>query len=79
MEPISPPKNYKVYQLVKRTGLLMQPVGNSGVQSLGLGFYASQQEAEYNRTMEILKDTTVGPKPEYFVFELEVPNPVYKE
>jgi hypothetical protein len=43
---------------------------------MGLGFYTSKQEAEHQRTIEILKDqTTAGPKPTWHIFELEFPNP----
>lgn len=80
MEPIRPPKTLKVYQLIRQNGLTFSPTGTSSAASLGIGFYSTLQEAEHNRTMEILKDTTVGPvKPQFHVFELEFPNPVYTE
>jgi hypothetical protein len=45
-----------------------------------MGFFVTLQEAEHCRTVEVLKDTTVGPtKPRFHIFELEVPNPVYEE
>jgi hypothetical protein len=44
-----------------------------------MGFYPTLQEAEHNRTIEVLKDTTSGAKPRFHVFELEVPNPAYQE
>lgn len=78
MEPIAPPKTLKVYQLIKQTGMNLTNTGTSGPQSLGLGFYPTLQEAEHNRTMEVLKDTTVGRKPVFHIFELEIPNPVYE-
>ena len=46
--------------------------------SWGFGFYTSLQEAEQNRTMELLKNTDAV-KPEYYIFELDFPNPVYNE
>lgn len=81
MEPIKPPKTLKVYALIKQTGAsFAYTSGSSTNLSLGMGFFVSQQEAEYNRTAELLKDTTTGPnKPKFHVFELEVPNPIYEE
>ena len=79
MEPIQAPRTIKVYQLVRQTGLNFTTAGTSGAVSLGLGFYSTLQEAEHNRTLEVLKDTTTGPKPRFHVFELEVPNPAYQE
>jgi len=79
MEPISPPKTMRVFQLIRQTGLNFSTVGSSSGASLGLGFYPTLQEAEHNRTIEVLKDTTSGVKPQFHVFELEVPNPAYQE
>ena len=78
MEPVAPPRTIKVYQLLKRSGLVLTNVGAVSNMSFGTGFYLSQQEAEHNRTMELLKNTDVV-KPEYYIFELDLPNPVYKE
>lgn len=79
MEPIKPPKTLRVYQLVKQSGLNFIHCG-SGTGGLGLGFYATLQEAEHNRTIEVLKDTVSGnTKPKFHVFELEFPNPAYDE
>lgn len=79
MEPIKAPKTLKVYQLIKQTGLNLSGSG-SGTTGLGVGFYATLQEAEHNRTLELLKDTTSGnSKPKWHVFELELPNPAYEE
>lgn len=79
MEPIKPPKTMRVFQLVRQTGLNFSTVGGSSGVSLGLGFYPTLQEAEHNRTIEVLKDATSGVKPRFHVFELEVPNPAYQE
>ena len=79
MEPINPPKTMRVYQLVKQTGLSFSTIGTSTGITLGHGFYSTLQEAEHNRTIEVLKDTTTGTKPRFHVFELEVPNPAYQE
>ncbi len=80
MEPIKPPKTMKVYQLVRQAGLSFSSTGSPGPLSLGLGFYSTLTEAEHNRTIETLKDTTTTtPKPRFHIFELEVPNPAYHE
>ena len=79
MEPINPPRTMKVYQLVKQSGLSFTTTGSGSGTSLGVGFYYTLQEAEHNRTLEVLKDTTTGTKPRFHVFELEVPNPAYQE
>lgn len=78
MEPIKPPKIIKVYQLVKQTGMSLS-YGGTGTSGLGAGFYSTQQEAEHNRTLETLKDTTSGPKPKWHIWELDIPNPAYQE
>ena len=83
MEPLPAPRTLKVYQLVKMTtssGLNFSstgtiPAGSQGY--IGTGFYLTQNEAEQNRTLEVLKDTAGSSK--FFVFELEVPNPAYRE
>ena len=82
MESIKPPKTIKLYQLVRQTGMSFANTGSTSSSSvgLGIGFYLSLQEAEQNRTMEVLKDTTSGiNKPRWHVFELEFPNPAYEE
>lgn len=78
MEPIKAPKTLRVYQLIKQSGMNFTYTG-SGTSGMGIGFYASLQEAEHNRTLEVLKDTTVGVKPHFHVFEIQVPNPAYEE
>jgi hypothetical protein len=78
MEPIQPPRTVKVYQLIKQNGNYLMNTGVSGPLSWGIGFYASLQEAEHNRTMELLKNTDT-PKPQYHIFELDIPNPAYQE
>lgn len=79
MEPIRPPKTFKVYQLIKQSGVILT-YGSLGTPGIGVGFYSTLQEAEHNRTLETLKDTATGTtKPKWHVFELEFPNPVYEE
>lgn len=80
MEPLKPPSTFKVYTVIKQTGLTMNYVyvTNSNTINYGPGFYGTRHEAEQARTFELLKETT-NPKPQYHVFELEVPNPVYQE
>ena len=82
MEPIKPPKIIKIYQLVKQTGMSLSNTGTSSSSSagLGIGFYSTLHEAEHNRTMELLKDTTSGSnKPKWHIWELDIPNPAYEE
>jgi hypothetical protein len=79
MDPIKPPKTIKIYQLVRQTGMNFSST-SSGTVGLGVGFYSSLQEAEHNRTMEVLKDTTTGmSKPKWHIWELDVPNPASEE
>lgn len=80
MEPLNPPKTFKVYTLIKQTGLLMNYVYVAGTShaQFGPGFYATRDEAEHHRTIELLKDTG-APRSQYHVFELEIPNPAYQE
>ena len=79
MEAIKITKTLKFYQLVKmttKTGLAFSLVGFSNGVSVGTGFYKTLEEAEFNRTLEALKDSDSN---SYHIFELEFPNPVYQE
>ena len=80
MEPLRPPPTYKIYTVIKQSGLAMSYVYVSQVNAInyGPGFYGTRHEAEQARTFELLKDTT-EPKAKYHVFELELPNPAYQE
>lgn len=79
MEPIRPPKTIKIYQLIRQSGMTFSGCG-SGTGGLGVGFYSTLQEAEHNRTIELLKDTTTGiNKPKWHIWELDIPNPAYEE
>ena len=81
MQGLPLPKTMKVYQLLKmstKSGLYISACGsvNSGPFN-GIGIYTTLQEAEHTRTLEILKDTETGNS--YHIFELDFPNPAYKE
>jgi len=84
MEPIKPPKTVKFYQLLKmstKSGLNITSCGSNtagSVNYVGIGMYLTQQEAEHSRTIETLKDVD-STYNSYHIFELEFPNPVYKE
>lgn len=80
MEPLKPPKVLKVYTLIKQTGASFNYTAGGMNPNIGVGFYLSRDEAEHHRTVEVLKDTTIGPtKPKWHIFELEFPNPVAEE
>ena len=79
MESIRPPKTLKFYQLIKmstKPTITYSPVGNANGVYIGLGFFRTLEEAEWNRTSEALKDTEIN---SYHIFELEFPNPTYTE
>jgi hypothetical protein len=63
-----------------KNGLNINSCGNiaSGNHYVGTGVYPTLQEAEHNRTMETLKDTDAAYNT-YHIFELEFPNPAYRE
>lgn len=78
MKPEFPPETIKIYQLIRRNADQMyftsagtMPVSNS----IGAGFYLTREEAEHQRTLEVLKSKTAD---EYYLFELEIPNPIVK-
>jgi hypothetical protein len=75
MEPMPIPKTITIYQLIRQSGMNFTPTGTLPTPSIGTGFYLSRTEAEHNRTLELLKDSSHR----FHVFELEVPNPAYKE
>ena len=77
MESLKPPRTLKFYQLTKlsiRGILYISPVGTG---TIGSGIFKTLDEAEQNRTIEILKDKDHTGT--YHVFELEFPNPAYQE
>lgn len=76
MKPEFPPETLKIYQLIKRNAdqfYFMSAGASSSTPSIGVGFYPTRDEAEYQRTVEILKCKT---NDEFYVFELEIPNPI---
>jgi hypothetical protein len=78
MKPEFPPDTIKVYQLIKRNAdmLYFSGAGTApATGSIGIGFYQTRQEAEHQRTIEVLKSKT---NEEFYVFELEIPNPIVK-
>jgi len=79
MEGLKPPRTLKFYQLTKLSisnGLYISPAG-IGTGTIGSGIFKTLDEAEHNRTLEILKDKDHTGT--YHVFELEFPNPAYQE
>ncbi len=77
MEPIKPPRTFKVYALVKQDGLHLSQVYTSST-TFGSGFHANLTDAEHVRTLEMLKETS-NKKIQYHIFELEIPNPACQE
>ena len=80
MESLKPPKTFKVYSLIRQTGLLMNYVyvPGTGATQFGPGFYTNREDAEHSRTLELLKETSET-RSHFHVFELEIPNPAYRE
>lgn len=80
MEAIKPPATLKFYQLIKmsvKSGLSLNPTGTSSASGyIGTGIYKTLDEAEHNRTLETLKEQEGGT---FHIFELEFPNPTYRE
>ena len=69
----------KVYMLIRQEGTYLYPTGfDTNNHMGGTGFFPSQNVAELMRTKELL-----GQKPDstaqYHIFELDLPNPAYKE
>lgn len=77
MRPELPPDTLKVYSLIKRTDMMFSYTGSASTQNVGYGFYLTREEAEHNRTLEVLR-LKADDKSEFYVFELEIPNPIVK-
>ena len=78
MKPEFPPETIKIYQLIKRNADQWYFSGagtTASSSSIGVEFYSNKQEAEHQRTVEVLKCKTDD---EFYVFELEIPNPILK-
>lgn len=80
MEELKPPKTLKFYQLIKlstKSSFTLNPAGSAPASGyIGTGFYRTLDEAEHNRTLETLKNTEGDT---FHVFEISIPNPIYKE
>lgn len=79
MQALEIPKTLKIYTLIKQTGINFSMVKTMSSNSIGIGFFLTREEAEHNRTLEILADSGSINKSFWHVFELEIPNPVYQE
>ena len=75
MKPELPPETIKVYALIRRTEMLFSYCGQSSTQNVGFGFFINREEAELQRTIEVLRKKDTEPS-EFYIFELEVPNPI---
>lgn len=78
MKPEFPPETIKIYQLIKRNAdqMYFTAAGTmTGLNNIGAGFYLTREDAEHQRTLEVLKSKTAD---EYYLFELEIPNPIVK-
>ena len=78
MQGLPPPKTMKVYQLLKMSTKSGLYISACGAGSFGMGMFMTLQEVEHTRTLEILRDTE-GSYNSYHIFELDFPNPAYKE
>ena len=72
--PLLPPKKFSVYMLVKQDKLTFYPIGANAEMSTG--FFRNREDAEHQRMVEVLKGTSTDM---YHIYELEVPNPAYRE
>lgn len=78
MKPEFPPETITIYQLIKRPVeqfYFMSAGTTSSTNSIGIGFYSTRQEAEHQRTLEVLRCKSAD---EFYLFELEIPNPIVK-
>lgn len=81
MKSFTQPKTLTVYFLMKQMGLNLTAasISGAGPLSASMGFFATRDEAEMNRTMEYLKitSTTGSSTPQFHIYELDIPNPSY--
>lgn len=76
--PLPIPKTLTFYALIQQSSSSMyfsMTAGASGM-NFGTGFYATRDDAEKQRTLSILSDKTGAI---FHIFEMEFPNPAYKE
>lgn len=78
MRPLPVDPYLKVYMLVKQDGTYLYPTGFDSNNHMGSGFFPTQNMAELMRTKELLAQKTESTA-EYHIFELEIPNPAYKQ
>ena len=72
--PLLPPKKFSVYLLLKQDKLTFYPTGVN--TEMSTGFFRNREDAEHQRMVEVLKGTSTDM---YHIYELEVPNPAYRE
>lgn len=78
MRPLPVEPFLKVYLLLRQNGTYLNAAGYDQNAGLGSGFFLSQADAEMVRTREILalkSDCT----DRFHIYEIEIPNPAYKE
>ena len=64
--------------LLKQTGLYLYPTGSSGsMPGLNSGFYITQDEAELQRTSQMLQ-LKPDDKSTFLIYNLDIPNPAYE-
>lgn len=79
MKPLEAPATLNIYMLLQQssTSFYFNPAAVAGITgTIGSGFFHTRDEAEKARTLAILSDKSNNI---FHVFELEVPNPAYKE
>lgn len=75
MDPIPTPETLTIFTVIKQSGMTFAYTGMSTSQTIGVGFFLNQLEAEHHRTLEALRD----PMSRYHIFALKVPNPTFKD
>lgn len=78
MRPLAIEPFLKVYLLLRQNGTYLNATGFDANNNMGSGFFPTQHHAELMRTKELL-----ALKPDctdkFHIYELEIPNPAYKE
>ena len=78
MRPLPVEPFLKVYMLVKQDGTYLYPTGFDANNSMGSGFFPTQSHAELMRTRELLAQKSDSTS-QFHIYEIEIPNPAYKE